>query len=275
MNNQYLSTSPGIPPASWLDPFADWCSQKRARFFGDPKVPTLMHITHAKAGSTWVTSLLHELFRSRVSPRGKQVAALTGGDLDRHVFAPGRIYPAMFMARQQVLAHPELNGCKRLIVIRDLRETLAALYFSLKLSHPRDSAGRTRELYEMLNSCDTEEGLLHLLELQIPHIAALQASWMNQGEVVVQYSEAISDTYAVLHEALIARLGLPVSPRALARAIRNTQFAGVFRRPSAQSGPSQSDWQTLFTPEVRRRFSEQYGDVLIATGCARNLAWAH
>ena len=180
------------------------------RLTGKPAMPTLMHITHPKAGSTWVTVVLHELFRNGVAPRGRGVAEASGGDLAQHVFETGRVYPSMFMTRQQVLAHPELNGCKRFIVIRDLRDTLAALFFSLKMSIPSEGQGRANELRDALNERDEEAGLLYLLDARIADIAAIQASWVKQGEIVLRYEDLLENSFDLLRDALIGKLALPV-----------------------------------------------------------------
>jgi lipopolysaccharide transport system ATP-binding protein len=262
---------------SILEPVADLFLRARSRIFGAPKVPTLMHITHPKAGSSWITGILHELFGSRVAPRGRQVAEASGGDLDQHVFERGRVYPAMFMTRQQVLAHPELNGCKRFIVIRDLRDTMAALFIGMKYSPPYNSQGRARRLFERLNECSDEDGLMIVLDEQMAGIAALQASWAQQGEVLIRYEELFGNASDFLRDALIGQLGLPVTASAITRAFRRLPAERPQRASSAR-GPGDNaarcDWHSLFTPKVSRAFAERYGQLLIDTGYAGSLAWA-
>ena len=227
------------------------------RFKGRAALPTLLHLTHAKAGSTWITVVLHELFGERVAPRGRKVAEASGGDLAQHVFEPGRVYPAMFMTREQVLAHPELNGCKRFVVIRDLRDTTTALFFSLKMAQVSEASA--------LNECDEETGLLHILDARIADIAAIQSSWLKQGEIVLRYEDLIGNAHGLLRDAFIWRLGLPVSERALARAIR---CAPVDRKAGA------FDWRNHFTPDIRARFSARHGQLLIDAGYEKDFAWA-
>ena len=227
------------------------------RFKGSAAVPTLLHLTHAKAGSTWITVVLHELFGENVAPRGRKVAEASGGDLAQHVFETGRVYPAMFMTREQVLAHPELDGCKRFVVIRDLRDTLTALFFSLKMAQVAEA--------DALNDCDEETGLLHILDARIADIAAIQASWLKQGEIVLRYEDLLGNAHGFLRDAFIGRLGLPVSERALARAI---QCAPVDRKAGAL------DWRHHFTPKIRARFSALHGQLLIDARYEKDFAWA-
>ncbi len=237
------------------------------RFAGGGRVPTLLHLTHAKAGSTWITVILHELFGESVAPRGKRVAEGSGGDLGQHVFETDRVYPAMFMTREEVLAHPELNGCKRFVVIRDLRDTLAALYFSLKMSAASEDAPPARELGNASRNADEEAGLFEMLDSRIARIAAIQASWLKQGEVVLRYEDLLENSFELLRDALIGQLALPISESALTRAIR-TAPAERGRRTGA------IDWRNHFTPKIRARFSEKFGQVLIDAGYEKDLAWA-
>lgn len=232
------------------------------RFAGRASVPTLLHLTHAKAGSTWITVILHELFGASVAPRGKRVAEACGGDLTQHRFEPGQVYPSMFMTREEVLAHDELNGSKRFIVIRDLRTTLAALYFSMKLSVNIEDAP-----FEIVQPESDEIGLLQMLETHITRIAAIQSSWLRQGEIVLRYEDLMENGYELLGDAFIRRLALPVSEHALSRAIR----AAPAER-SRRTGTI--EWQKHFTPKISARFAEKFGPVLIDAGYEKDLAWA-
>ena len=232
------------------------------RFTGSTAMPTLLHLTHAKAGSTWITVILHELFGENVAPRGKRVAETSGGDLTQHVFETGRVYPAMFMTRGEVLAHPELNGCKRFVVVRDLRNTVAALYFSLRLSATSDAESGNATLPD-----DDETGLLEVIDSRAAGIAAIQTSWQNQGEIVLRYEELIENGCDILRDAFIGRLALPVSESALTKAIRSA--------PSERGRRTGAiDWRKHFTPRARARFMEKFGQVLIDTGYEKDLAWA-
>ena len=237
------------------------------RFTGSASVPTLLHLTHAKAGSSWVTIVLRELFGENVAPRGTRIAEAKGGNLDQHVFEGGRIYPSMFMTREEVLAHPELNGCKRFVVIRDLRDTLAALYFSLKISAHSEDGGAAGELQDAILFENEEAGLLQTLDSRIARIAAIQKSWLNQGEIILRYEDLIENNFDLLRDAFIQRLALPVTESALSSAIRNAPEERG-RRTGA------IDWRNHFTPKVRERFAEEFGQTLIDAGYEKDLAWA-
>jgi hypothetical protein len=250
----------------------------RACLFPDPKVPTTVHVTHPKAASTWLDSAFRTLFPSRVAPRGELVAASSGGDLSRHVFAPGFIYPAMFWRRDAFLAHEELREANRFVVIRDLRDTLVSLYFSLKYSHSQNSP-RKREQRARLESLGFEEGLRCLFP-EVEAMAAIQSSWLGHSEIVLRYEDLLHDGPAILSEVLLSKFGLPATSRQLARALRRTGFEKVFRRKLGDADPHShgrqglpGDWRNHFTPTVCRAFEERFGDVLRATGYAADHRW--
>jgi len=185
----------------------------------------------------------------------------------------------MFLTRDEVTAHAELEGVSRFVVIRDLRDTLISLYFSLKVSHASGHrlVDSTRE---MLQDLSEEEGLLHLIENNLSRIAALQTSWLGHDDLVLSYEDLITNPISTLKNALIERLRLPVSVAALERAVRRTHFQKVFRRrlgeEQIESHGRQGlpgDWQARFSPTVRRRFAERYQDVLKVTGYETDDRW--
>lgn len=250
------------------------------RVFGDRKAATLVHVTHAKAGSTWIRNLLRELFRTRVTERGRLVASGTGGDLSKHYFSPGKIYPAMFMTREQFLAHPELKNVNRFVVIRDLRDTFVSLYFSLKVSHPPMEDGHIAIERDKLQGLTEEEGLLSLIERRGRRVAAIQTSWLNANELVLRYEDIVKNPQGVFEELFLRKLGLPLSRSKLARAVRKVSFETVFRRKLGVEDVKShgrrglpGDWRNHFTPKIRERFAERYGEILIATGYENDSAW--
>jgi len=248
------------------------------RLFPDPPVPTLVHVTHAKAGSTWMHDILRTLFPMRVTRRGHHVAEAEGGDLARHVFAPGWIYPAMFMTRGEFLAHPELRDVHRFVVIRDLRDTLVSLYFSLRHSHTQSTPELVRDR-ALLTALGREEGLRALLP-QLEDVAELQTSWLRANEVVLRYEDLLGNDVALLSEVLLDRFRLPVTRVRLARVIAQTRFERVFHRKLGHADPMShgrqglpGDWRKHFTPTLGREFEAQFGEVLRRTGYTTDDAW--
>ena len=187
----------------------------------------------------------------------------------------------MFLTREKFLLHPELQDCRRFIVIRDLRDTLVSLYFSIKLSHPHDAQGRAPRHRTELQEIGLEEGLLHLLANELPGAAAMQSSWLGHDDIFLRYEELLADGFPILRELLLDRFALPVSEAVLARAYRRTHFERVYKRKLGEEDVNShgrkgapGDWVNHFTPVVRRRFAEMFGALLIGTGYEKDNTWA-
>jgi len=276
------STADPITRYTAIDRISDGLADLRSRLVSPPKVDTLMHVTHAKAGSSWVSDLLARLFGSRCAPRGPFVAA--DGDLSRHVFQPGRVYRAMFLSREDFMAHPELREIKRFVVLRDLRDTMISNYFSAKVSHAIDkripNMDQLLARREILRGLSQEEGLLYLMENVTPRTAMLQRSWLDQGEIVLRYEEMVLNPCAFFRTLFLDTLQMPVSPATIDRAVRRTHFQTVYGRKLGEEKVDShgrnglpGDWRNHFTPELRKKFGEAFGDLLVKTGHEPDDRW--
>ena len=123
--------------------------------------------------------------------------------------------------------------------------------------------------------------MLYRTDEQLGGSAAVQKSWLNHGEIVLHYEELLEHSYNLLREALIEKLALPITPGALARAIRRTHFQTVFQRKLGQEDVQShgrkgapGDWKNHFSPTVRREFQERFGELLISSGYEKDHAWA-
>src|SRR5205823_5007254 len=94
---------------------------------GSPE-PTVLHVTHWKGGSQWVRRILHELVPDRIVAPANQ-------EQDQFLTWPiqaGKVYPTVYVTKEQfdLVGIPACH--RRFVIIRDLRDTLVSLYFSLK-----------------------------------------------------------------------------------------------------------------------------------------------
>lgn len=241
-------------------------------FLKRPELPITLHITHAKAGSTWVDAILRTLFGKSVKPRGYQMPAFDVGK--ERVFS-------VFMDRAEFAAHPELVTSKRFIVVRDLRDTMISLYFSIRESHKPDPSGKIETLRTELRSRNVGEGLEFLLEgTGMARMAAIQRSWFGSGEIVLRYEDLLADDVALFQKLFIEQLGLPVSAEKVERAVVENRFEKKYKRKlgeedSASHGRkgTPGDWRNHFTPKLAARFQELYGDVLPAGRYEADASW--
>src|SRR5438094_237371 len=147
--------------------------------------PTVFHVTHHKAGSQWVNRILHALAYDRlVLPEGRNDQFLT------HPIQPGKVYPTVYITREEFESVRLPPDSRRFVVIRDLRDTLVSAYFSVKNTHPleADWIGSQRET---LNSRSLEDGLLFMLDTMIPRAAQIQWSWVGSREPLLKYEDML------------------------------------------------------------------------------------
>ena len=257
--------------------------------------PALVHITHIKAGSTWIDGMLRQLFGKEVMPRfgsGLFKAQLTEaadeslqhppyGEMFRAMeYQPGAIYPALFITYDEFTSHPEFRDARRFVVIRDLRDTLTSHYFSLKSTHALDNRGRVKIAREHLQSVRKEEGFLFLFERDLDRLVQIQRSWLAAGALVLRYEDLLGNDVAAFTDLFLAKLGLPVSASAVRRAVEAARFEAVFKRKLGEVDEKShgrqglpGDWRNHFSPRVRRAFHERTGDLLEAAGYEKDSKW--
>ncbi len=233
----------------------------------------MMHITHGKAGSTWIDRLLRALFRKQVAPRYWEIPARF--DLAKHA-----VHSAVFMRRETFLDHPELAEIRRFVVIRDLRDTLISQYFSMRDTHELDPNGIVQQRRDILRSCSFEEGLQWLLTNALVKQADIQRSWAGSGEIILKYEDLLADDLAMFRELFCDRLAIALSAERLEEAVRESRFETVYKRKLGEEDAKShgrkgtpGDWKNHFTPDFARRFDAEYGALLIATGYEQDNSW--
>ena len=256
--------------------------------------PTLLHITHIKAGSTWVDGLLRRLFGEKTRPRfgselfadataNATVSAAVPSYLDMFratEFLPGHVYPAMFITHDEFAMRADFAGARRFVIIRDLRDTLTSHYFSLKGTHALDTMGRVKSARDFLQTADKDDGFVFLFERDLDRLIQIQRSWLAAGEIVLRYEDLIGNDVAAFTDLFLEKLGLPLSEREVRRAVEASRFESVFKRKLGEVDEKShgrqglpGDWKNHFSPRVRREFQQRTGDLLTAAGYEKDASW--
>jgi Sulfotransferase domain len=241
------------------------------RSAGEP--PALFHVTHWKAGSSWVTRIFKRCAPDRVVQPKPGVAHFLADTIQ-----PGMIYPRCYVTRGQFEQVDLPERWARFVVVRDLRDTLVSAYFSVKVSHnpnPHIDERRPR-LAEM----GVEEGLIFMLDQpEVMLSAAIQRSWVGTDERLIRYEDMLENDVGVV-QAIFADSGYPLPRQGLRRAVRSSRFDRITGRPLGEEDPAAharkgiaGDWRNHFTEPLKDAFKERYGDLLLATGYESGLDW--
>lgn len=185
--------------------------------------PAIFHITHWKAGSTWIRRVL------RRSARERFVRPAQGWEPFLKPPEPGLVYSAFATRTQFEQAAPP--GSRRFVVVRNLRDTLVSAYFSFRDTHPANPA--IDPLREKLRAVGKEDGLLYLLDEFLPRCAAIQDSWADE---------------ALRYEVLVR------NPAMLATFLRAVDL----RVPDIAARPSETRWEQHFTDRVAAEFEARF-----------------
>jgi len=257
-------------------------------------LPTIFHITHWKAGSQWVYAFLRES-----APRRVVAAKSMVGHFYKRPLFPGRIYPTVYSNRSDFddVFSPGLNPSrilnwyfynvrkhpiKKFLVIRDLRDTLISLYFSLKVSH-KVLYERMADTRRMLEEEENETAFINLIHKNLKRSARIQNSWLSAwqtGEVLlVKYEDLVVDEQkGFLRIAEHCELDVPAA--ALHEIVLHNSFTSISgRKPGEEDVTSHyrkgviGDWKNHFTDRIKTEFKEQFGQLLITTGYEKDLNW--
>jgi hypothetical protein len=237
--------------------------------------PTIIHITHWKAGSQWIHKILSKCIPEQlVSPQ-----------VGEHQFKnspiqAGKVYPTVYVTKQQFdRVHLPANS-HHFVIIRDLRDTLISAYFSIKISHPILKS-YLAEMRSILLVRSMEEGLIYLLDDWLRSSANIQLSWVESGEQLIRYEDLLEHDLEILEPLLIDKCRLPVSRERFREVVLANRFERLTRGRERGSEDITmherkgiaGDWQNYFTEPVKRAFKLRYGGLLVATGYEQDLNW--
>lgn len=238
-------------------------------------MPTVFHITHQKCGSQWIKNILIHCFPDKIV----QPALNENHFLNKPVLE-GKIYPALYVNKQEFYSVKLPNNYKKFIIIRDLRDTLISLYFSMKISHAILYPSM-QVLRDNLKSLNLNDGLKFMINSnQLEKTIAIQTSWVNSGEKIIKYEDLLINDTQILKNILIDDFQLPISNEKLNEIIIKNKFSNLTGREPGTEDILQhnrkgikGDWKNYFTSELKELFKQKYGDHLIKTGYENNLNW--
>jgi hypothetical protein len=248
-------------------------SQTSAPRLSVPADRTFFHITHWKAGSQWIRGILQEAFGD---------ALLTGDYFTQEGLASrleqGKVYTGLYFAKQEFDAMDLPANRRRVVVIRDLRDTLISGYFSIRYSHGVTPA--IRNWRRVLDSLSEEDGLLYLMESWLKSNAVIQRSWLEAGERCLKLEDFMSAPEEQMAN-IFESWGISIEGEWLNCLMERhayQKYSGG-RKPGEENVKSHyrkgvhGDWRSHFTPKVTARFKKLYSDILILGGYEAGESW--
>jgi hypothetical protein len=275
LSHHGLANLPGGASAHVIDGISSIRAGEEAAAEPASDWPTVLHITHWKAGSQWIYKILQQCAPERiVQPEVGEV------QVRYYPIRSGHIYPTVYMQKEELDLVVLPPGSRRFVVIRDLRDTLVSAYFSFKISHPilDQSLFVVRDTLQQLNM---EDGMFYLMGRFLENCARIQLSWLESDELVLKYEELLHSDVELLEKALIDHCGLPVNREMLREAIRAHRFEALTGgRSRGQEDVTaherkgiRGDWRNYFTDRLKKAFNARYGGLLVAAGYEQNLSW--
>jgi hypothetical protein len=247
----------------------------KASFLPIPTDTTFFHLTHWKAGSQWLRAILKELYGpAPVAPENFEAQLLSRPILS------GKIYLCAYLSKQEFDSLPMPGRCRRIVLIRDLRDTLISAYFSIRYSHMVDNP-LVEKWRTVLSRLNEEDGVMYLLELWLPLCGNIQRSWLKSGERVFHLEDCMADVSGTLEEMHKSVWGLPVERQRLEDVINKHSFERLSggREPGEEDAKSHyrkgvhGDWRNHFTSAITRRFKALYADLLVMGGYENDADW--
>ncbi|KXK22746.1 MAG: sulfotransferase [Chloroflexi bacterium OLB15] len=236
--------------------------------------PTVFHFTHHKSGSQWIHIFLKSLASNRlVDPANENAQVL------RTPIAPGMIYPTVYVTSYDFAAIPNIPEPNvKFVTIRDLRDTLISLYFSLRYSHPESfSVIKSRSLLEQLTQ---DEGLMFLIMNNLQFEANVALSWASEEIPLFRYEDMLKDEMGAF-KRIVDLMKIDISNSQLARIVKACSFETLSAgRKSGQEDQKShfrkgvsGDWRNYLQGKLLEAFKERYDDVLMMTGYETSRDW--
>lgn len=263
----------GTPKAAQPRAVKESALQGAVAVSGAGDFPTVFHVTHYKAGSQWVYSFLSALSPDRVVKPRPQATHVTDEPI-----RSGAVYPTVYLTRPQLDAVSVPGDQRRVIVLRDLRDTLVSLYFSLRYSHGETDRYVT-SIRNVLVGLSQKEGLLWLLENRFRLISQIHRTWLGGDDLFIKYEDLLEDEYAAF-ERIAGYCDIAVPRDRLHKVVKSISFERVSGRGRGEEdhrshfrkGVS-GDWRAHFDDAIKARFKTIFGDLIIQGGYERNDDW--
>jgi len=240
-------------------------------------LPSVFHVTHWKAGSQWISSVLkYAAPRRFIQPKGAPNGPKgpLGGAFER-----GRIYApvyAPYSRFKQIVPDDAAN--RTFVVIRDPRDTLISWYFSLMYSHPELTDHICRERRE-LRAMSKSDGLALMTCKHLQEVMWIQREWLQAGARIFRYEDFVGNQQQTFKQVFdFCKLPSSDICRRLI-VFRHSFRVRTWWRIGRENTKSHlrkglpGDWKNHFSDDLKKLFKAQHGETLALAGYEKDDSW--
>lgn len=241
--------------------------------------PTVFHVTHWKAGSQWIRSVL------RYAAPARYLTPWPGpwGPVGEHVVA-GAVYAPVYAGYGRFRANvPEDPSHRVFVVIRDPRDTLVSWYHSLMYSHDPRGHPAVREARQTLKGMSKAGGMRLMIDRHLGVVTAIHREWLEAAAAalakVFRYEDIWADQYAAFRE-IFEFCGLAVPAwRRRAIVLRHSFLRRTWWRFGREDVRSHlrkgtpGDWRNHFDEDLKAYFKARDDGGLVLAGYEKDDRW--
>jgi lipopolysaccharide transport system ATP-binding protein len=240
----------------------------------DSPFSTVFHITHWKAGSQWVRSVLNHAAADRCITPTAGAADPFGGKI-----IPGGVYTPLYLSASRFRALVAPNPNHRIfVVIRDPRDSLISWYFSLMYSHGTDEP-TVQESREELQKLPKDQGIALMITKHLNELIQIQREWIADGTRIFRYEDFRANQQETFRE-LLDYCGIELSVWRRRSIVRRHSFIRRtfwrFGRENVRSHLRKGvvgDWKNHLNDELKRLFKSHHGQTLVAAEYEKDDNW--
>jgi hypothetical protein len=237
-------------------------------------LPSVFHVTHWKAGSQWISSVLKYAAPERFVQPKYGPLGLLGGPFERgRVYAP--VY-APYTRFRQLVPDDALN--RTFVVIRDPRDTLVSWYYSLMYSHPELTDHICKERRE-LRQLSKSDGLALMACKHLQQVTCIQREWIQAGARIFRYEDFVNqqqETFKQVFDFCNLR-SFDLYRRLIV--LRHSFGVRTWWRMGRENTKSHlrkgvpGDWKNHFCDDLKKLFKAQHGETLALAGYEPDDSW--
>lgn len=242
-------------------------------------LPNIFYVTQHKCASQWLAQILRWFAYNRFVPPLSMNDHFMGEDV---TLIKGMLYPTLYISKcdfdNVIMSQSQITKYHLFIVIRDLRDILTSLYFSVKNSHPLGFQGVDDER-KILQNMSAEDGLIYIMNSQMNVHYDRQRSWLEEDSKIYRYEDIIKNDNVIYDILSFCEINVKLNyfNKVMKKKFKFEKLAGRTRGNEDVNHHYrrgvEGDWKNHFSERVKDEFKNRFNDVLVSAGYVQNDQW--